>query len=578
MAADTVDLAARIAAWSATQLASHALPKPADIDVSVTMTPARVVGPTIFAAFKDVPGEVEALLAEWLQAVACKPNAQADGKLSDMLEENLADRLTVGSYMDNLDMPVTGGLAAARRVCDALASFEGSTYVYSVFHRNVLACLRDHLLRKWKVDGDDVWRFLKTHAFQPDILPRVVRIAENVLSVASSIDDAKLADGFLMLRYYACYEFTSYATTCATLVQNSPSSCPPDPASRKSLEDCKRQLLCWGIELFGSAAIYQLEAEDEPRVDKCMFQKALAQCLDAFRDALGTAGPVLRQDASAADPPDPIPGIGSFRDVESRRKFETLVSHLMSKDGGSLKVLDAQIRRREFRMVTQTCAAPLRCIKVTSHDLLAKMFTLYFPLKELGAANLPAQAGMPTLQVGRILNSAEGILAAGAGYDAQVIAYSWSDYSATLIYALKFLRFLTQLASLHVTVRVFREAYVRSVYAQRGDPPLIWAMLGLFLGIDLTAQVVLVLLLILLTSPGGGISNLVNDNFMVLLLTDALASSAAVGILGAILAKFVWRKTYFQYKKNGVGTIKCYADMLVGVCAVAAVVPFFMLA
>jgi tryptophan-rich sensory protein len=73
------------------------------------------------------------------------------------------------------------------------------------------------------------------------------------------------------------------------------------------------------------------------------------------------------------------------------------------------------------------------------------------------------------------------------------------------------------------------------------------------------------------------LTSLINDAFMAKLLIDEIVSTVMIAFLGNIIASFIWRKVYFHYKTDGLGTIKCYADMMVGVCAVMVIVPFFLL-
>jgi hypothetical protein len=153
---------------------------------------------------------------------------------------------------------------------------------------------------------------------------------------------------------------------------------------------------------------------------------------------------------------------------------------------------------------------------------------------------------------------------------------SFSDKTTAVIYVFKLLRFLMQLGALWIAVKIFNVMYVKNVYAGRKDPPKLSYLLNLYLALDMTFQLLTITVFVLLTAPKNDMSVVINDEFMSSLLVDQLLTSLMIFLLGIVVAKTIWRKTYFHYKTDGLGAIKSYADILVGVSAAMVVVPFFM--
>ena len=193
---------------------------------------------------------------------------------------------------------------------------------------------------------------------------------------------------------------------------------------------------------------------------------------------------------------------------------------------------------------------------------------IYFPIIEL-RKNSENKTPEP-LRVGNIVDNM-------IADSSSIVAYSWGESSIAIIYVLKLVRFLLQMGALWVSVKIFNDSYVKSVYAGKTDPPPIQNLLYLFIGMDLTIQLSIVTMVVLLASPGRSMASWINDQFMSQLLIDELATSGMVTFLGSIVASFVWRKRYFMYKTDGLGAIKCFADIMVGICAIMVIVPFFLL-
>jgi DNA-binding winged helix-turn-helix (wHTH) protein len=211
------------------------------------------------------------------------------------------------------------------------------------------------------------------------------------------------------------------------------------------------------------------------------------------------------------------------------------------------------------------------CTLRVSHRLLR----LYFPVDELRRALQTSgihgsfATGPRQLYIGQVQNLVAGSAAA--------VAYSWGDMSVAVLYVLKFLRFVMQIFALYVAARVFQQAYVTNVYANRKDPPPVDKLLLLFVGLDLTLQLIVTTFLVLVVAPSGSLKTVINDNFMSQFLMDEIATTFMVLLLGFVLSHFVWRKTYFHYKTDGIGALKSYTDMMVGACAIMVVIPFFLL-
>ena len=141
----------------------------------------------------------------------------------------------------------------------------------------------------------------------------------------------------------------------------------------------------------------------------------------------------------------------------------------------------------------------------------------------------------------------------------------------------KIVRFGGQTLALNWAQQTFQGTYVKEVHARDSkDPPPLSHMLYVFLSIDATIQMLLVLLLATMYSlyKQSNTSFFVDDGLMTMLLKDSIAQSVFVLIIGEIIAYYLKKKRYFDYKMQGGATIRAYHEIMLGVCGCASLIPF----
>lgn len=167
-----------------------------------------------------------------------------------------------------------------------------------------------------------------------------------------------------------------------------------------------------------------------------------------------------------------------------------------------------------------------------------------------------------------------------------------ADNGPRLMYALKLLRFLGQLAALWAAQRAYVEAYNSAVLATVNtgggggattaaqhppEPPDLSLVLFVFLGIDATLQLFVLMFLVVLAQLVGGPSFVIDDDFLASFLADYFVTTVAVGALGLLVAKLMKQKRYFDLANLGPRTAGAYCVVLGGASAVVGAVPSFLL-
>lgn len=145
---------------------------------------------------------------------------------------------------------------------------------------------------------------------------------------------------------------------------------------------------------------------------------------------------------------------------------------------------------------------------------------------------------------------------------------------------IKGIRLATQVASLFVAQKVFSEQYVRKVYAEGLDPPHLRSMLLLFLAIDATVHMLVMLVVILISYVYKNDDNptfVIDDGLIASALVEYLLSTTLIVVIGAAVAEVMYRKRYFDFPNQGTAVGKSYRDIMIGTAVVAFVIPFFML-
>jgi uncharacterized membrane protein YgcG len=175
-----------------------------------------------------------------------------------------------------------------------------------------------------------------------------------------------------------------------------------------------------------------------------------------------------------------------------------------------------------------------------------------------------------------------------------ILAYKLADTTVPLMYALKALRLVGQCAALYLSQKVFSERYMRVVHGSVDDdsafmdgketvggrdPPHITKMLLMFLSIDATLQLIVLVILVLLSYLKKSHANtyIIDDVFLSTFLMEYFISTVAVAVLGLLFARLMRKKMYFMYPMQGSSVGRAYRDIMLGTCAAACAVPFFLL-
>jgi hypothetical protein len=158
------------------------------------------------------------------------------------------------------------------------------------------------------------------------------------------------------------------------------------------------------------------------------------------------------------------------------------------------------------------------------------------------------------------------------------VSFKMSDTTVSLMYALKGARMVSQVAALFVAQKAFAETYVRDTVVGGKDPPQLSRMLLLFLGIDATLQLGVLLVLVLLSYTHCRPDNAyaIDDEFIVTFLMEYFVTTTAVWIIGTLFAQIMRNKRYFEYPSQGRVVGRAYRDLMIGTCIVFGSVPFFL--
>ena len=518
-------------------------------------------------------------------------NLAADITLAEAVDTS---RDVLARFMDNVtDQTTYKKIRAAFKALE-VSEARGThdllgVYMLTIFKSRVTRVMTHHLFHvRSSMMADIVARspnqmytkaheLFTMHPFQFDDLGDIIKLVgryERGLSgssggSSSSGGGIKLDALITKLRQYACNDLYSFARVASGALKSFATSA----VNANTVEKLRAQFIRDFVRFCGSPNDAATDAVFHNVVfDRAAFDAKFEEMTTELRRVTGYA-PVDPQNLPPDDGPkaakNPIADRVGILPAE-QVYLEELMNALVTKPVASLK---STLARMEFEMGT-LYAADIRDMMLMTVTAIEVRVPLYFPLGDLRNAQSDGTLLMGGLAQGLHVGNMEQTLAGSFA----AIAFSWSDFSISLIYVVKFVRFLAQMGALWMSVKIFSDAYVRSVYAGRTDPPPIKNLLYMFLGIDLTIQLFLVTVIVALAKPEGAFYTLINDAFMAQLLIDELATTAMVAFIGSILASFVWRKTYFHYKTDGLGAVKCYADMMVGVCAVMVIVPYFLLA
>jgi len=426
------------------------------------------------------------------------------------------------------------------------------------------------------------------HVFQPQRLRPILKILD-----AYNSRRKELYEVANELRLFACYDLVDFVQGAEQLIGKSLSTeSTPEKVSLVLSSAIQQVLFFFGprgltgldsmeSELSGNDSSSGEDGSKKQKnfvvVDSPKFREAYGDVRKVFWEHMGNyegpkGKPYVKPDLMDKEQDCPgvypvVPAVVSQLEM----LLSALVSEIPGAPKGPLVRLHEKLKKLKWSL-SESAGTLDSIVKITVDQARGKVAE-YFPVSELRGLQATARP---------FDNRTRGLQVGGVQHDiarsAPNVQYSWGDYTVSLIYLVKLVRFLAQLGALWIAVKIFKDAYVRKVYAAHEDPPSLKEMLKLFLGIDLTIQLILMTILVVILAPGTRAGVLVDDAFMSQLLIDELLTTVMIAILGGVVAAVIWRKTYFHYKVDGLDAIKNYGDLMVGVCAVMVVVPFFMLA
>jgi hypothetical protein len=163
-----------------------------------------------------------------------------------------------------------------------------------------------------------------------------------------------------------------------------------------------------------------------------------------------------------------------------------------------------------------------------------------------------------------------------------IVGYKLFDERSRIMYALKLLRFGGQMLALWVAQQAYLEEYGSTVYKKDARPPKLTRMLVVFLSIDATLQLFTLGVLVLTSyimvdkTTSRNQTFVINDEFIRDFLAEYFVTTASIAALGALLGDVIHRRVFFEFQKTGKHGVDMYRTILIVVCAVIGIVPFFL--
>ena len=186
----------------------------------------------------------------------------------------------------------------------------------------------------------------------------------------------------------------------------------------------------------------------------------------------------------------------------------------------------------------------------------------------------------------------------------ETMGYRFKDLASQILYCLKVVRFAGQLVAMRAASVSYMEAFNTAVHARGDPPPPLSQMLFVFLGIDASIQLAILLAIVLLAyglpvpstltvdrekktqvDPATARSQradmdaafVIDNDFIASFLADYFMSTAALTAVGLLLGHLFRGKKYFDLASQGSTTVQAFMVVLTGACATIGAVPFFMM-
>ena len=146
----------------------------------------------------------------------------------------------------------------------------------------------------------------------------------------------------------------------------------------------------------------------------------------------------------------------------------------------------------------------------------------------------------------------------------------------------KLFQFSTMVGSIFFTEKLFSNMYMQTVYANNQDPPNLFKMLGIFLGINLAFTMLTFAFLFLLAQVLDRVpslqlfaTNFIAENMFRFAFDYVIYMVLLVSVLSVVIA-FMQKKRYFRYKTEGLRAIRAFKGLSIGIAGILLAVPYFV--
>lgn len=145
------------------------------------------------------------------------------------------------------------------------------------------------------------------------------------------------------------------------------------------------------------------------------------------------------------------------------------------------------------------------------------------------------------------------------------------------MYVLKIVNFALFVGALFMTEKIFLEKYMKKVYASNTDPPSLFIMILMLIGIHFMFVVFLVTVMYLLKNIYGGRSGMfiIDGDLITTFLLDYLMFIVLLFIVIAMIGNIIQTKKYFRYKTEGLRGIRAFSLIILALAALFSLIPFF---
>lgn len=146
-----------------------------------------------------------------------------------------------------------------------------------------------------------------------------------------------------------------------------------------------------------------------------------------------------------------------------------------------------------------------------------------------------------------------------------------------LLYGLKSVRVFFIWFALYITSQIMQNMYVANVFANNVDPPSLLKFVLIFVGVEVSMLLVLLIILYLSKYMFDGLPSFpLSTQLLGLFVFDAAIVTVVLSVLGLVMASIMKKKKYFRYKTDGLRAIRALQEMMLYVGVLIAQTPFFL--